>query len=42
MSTPLWYEGDCLPTMMVDGSLLEVKRADIGDVEEVEGMRAYF
>ena len=30
---PLWYEGDCLPTIMVDEGLLEDQRAGISDVE---------
>ena len=34
MITPLWYEGDCLPTIMVDESLLEDQRAGISDVKE--------
>ena len=32
--TPLWNEGYFLPTIMVDESLLEDKRAGISDVEK--------
>ena len=40
--TLLWNEGDCLPTLMVDESILEDKRAGISDVaEEVEEMCLY-
>ena len=34
MNTPLWYEGDCFPTIMVEESLLDEERSDISDVEE--------
>ena len=32
--TRLWNEGDRLPTLMVNGSILEHKRAGISDVTE--------
>ena len=39
VNAPLWYEGDCLPTIMMKESLLEEKRSDISDVEkEVDEM----
>ena len=42
MITPLWNNGDCLPTLMVDGSILEDKGAGISDVaEDVEEMCLY-
>ena len=32
--TPLWYEGDCLTTIMVEESLLEEEISYMSDVEE--------
>ena len=32
--TPLWYEGDCLTTIMVEESFLEEGRSYMSDVEE--------
>ena len=32
--TPLWFEGDCLTTIMVEESLLEEERSYMIDVEE--------
>ena len=32
--TPLWYEGDCLTTIMAEENLLEEERSYMSDVEE--------
>ena len=38
----MWYEGDCIPNIMVKESLLDEERSDISDVEEEVDKMCFF